>query len=93
MLLEFIIIHSSAFLGNAALGRARGRDALRAVLGRAGFYTLFVAGFALAFKTWSAARELLGAHVHLAAGADPGQAPNDEAKLAHRGAGRDGKRP
>jgi hypothetical protein len=51
MLLEFIIIHSSAFMGSLWV-HERGGTAALGVLGLGAFYTLFVGGFALAFHTW-----------------------------------------
>src|SRR5262245_49642260 len=51
MLLEFIIIHSSAFMGNALLApAARSRRAL-VVVGFGLFYSLFLVGFSLSFHT------------------------------------------
>ncbi len=52
MLLEFIVVHSTGFMGNAALGRGSRRKRVLSILGLGGFYTLFVGGFALAFRTW-----------------------------------------
>lgn len=57
MLLEFIVVHSAAFMGSVALGDPGTSKLLKygkvkAVLGLGLFYTLFVAGFALAFGTW-----------------------------------------
>lgn len=52
MLLEFIIVHSSAFLGSLILGGGPRDARIRAGLGLGALYTLFVAGFALAFRTW-----------------------------------------
>jgi len=52
MLLEFIIVHSSAFMGTVALSRERTSRRVLAVLGLGGFYSLFVVGFALGFGTW-----------------------------------------
>jgi hypothetical protein len=51
MLLEFIIIHSAAFMGSILLGTAERRAKLTAMLGLGGFYTLFVGGFSIAFHT------------------------------------------
>lgn len=57
MILEFIVVHSAAFMGSVALG-VTNTPALvkygkvKAVIGLGLFYTLFVAGFALAFGTW-----------------------------------------
>lgn len=52
MLLEFIIVHSSGFMGSVLYGDARRVGKVTATLGFGIFYTLFVAGFALAFATW-----------------------------------------
>ena len=52
MLLEFIIVHSSAFMGNVALGNGSRAKKAKAVAGLGLFYTMFVVGFALGFKTW-----------------------------------------
>lgn len=53
MLLEFIVIHSSAFMGRVAFGDgARGRRAV-ALVGVGLFYTIFAGGMALALHaTW-----------------------------------------
>ncbi|MGB7212158.1 MAG: hypothetical protein WBC97_05965 [Gemmatimonadales bacterium] len=53
MLLEFIVIHSAAFMGNVAYGKPPKMGRLAAILGLALFYTLFVGAFALTFhQTW-----------------------------------------
>lgn len=52
MLLEFIIVHSSALMGAVAFGRIVSRRRVLTMLGLGLFYTLFVGGFALAFTTW-----------------------------------------
>lgn len=52
MLLEFIIVHSSAFMGTVILSREGTGKRLLALLGIGLFYTLFVGGFALGFGTW-----------------------------------------
>lgn len=51
MLLEFIIIHSSAFMGVTLFKPGPRKKKLLAMLGLGAFYTLFVGGFALAFHT------------------------------------------
>lgn len=51
MLLEFIIMHSSAFMGTVMFKPGPRKAKLHALLGLAGFYTLFVGGFSLGFKT------------------------------------------
>jgi hypothetical protein len=52
MLLEFIVVHSSAFMGSVVVGKADSAGRVKAVLGLGLFYSLFVLGFALAFKSW-----------------------------------------
>lgn len=52
MLLEFIIVHSSAFMGSVAFSRDPASPRLRNIFGLGLFYSLFVGGFALGFKTW-----------------------------------------
>jgi len=54
MLMEFIVIHSSAFMGVAGWGGFGGRvPRTLAIVGLGLFYSLFVGGFALMFKTWA----------------------------------------
>jgi hypothetical protein len=52
MLLEFIVVHSAGFMGVAALTDNPKRPRAKAILGLGAFYTLFVGGFALGFRTW-----------------------------------------
>lgn len=53
MMLEFIVVHSAAFMGNVAFGKAPKIGRVGAILGLGLFYTLFVGAFALGFhKTW-----------------------------------------
>lgn len=52
MLLEFIIVHSSGFMGSVAFSRNSAVLRLRNIFGLALFYSLFVGGFALGFTTW-----------------------------------------
>jgi len=51
MLMEFIVVHSSAFLGFAAVGPERRLTRVLAVLGLGLLYTLFVGSFALLFHS------------------------------------------
>jgi hypothetical protein len=51
MLLEFIIVHSSAFMGNIAVSTGTRQAKVTAMIGLGGFYTLFVGGFSLAFHS------------------------------------------
>jgi hypothetical protein len=52
MLLEFIIIHSSVFMGQVLLSKSSGRAKLTALVGFGLFYSLFAGGFSLALKSW-----------------------------------------
>lgn len=52
MLLEFIIIHSSAFIGNIMYGDLSKQKKITMMLGFFGFYTLFVLAFSLGFGEW-----------------------------------------
>lgn len=52
MLLEFIIVHSSAFMGNVVLSRDNPSRRVRGLFWLGLFYTLFFGGFALGFGTW-----------------------------------------
>ncbi len=52
MLLEFIIVHSSAFMGNVVLSREKASRRVQGLFWLGLFYTLFVGGFALGFGTW-----------------------------------------
>jgi hypothetical protein len=51
MLLEFIVVHSAGFMGVALAAGMPAPKKVMATLALGGFYTLFVGGFALAFKT------------------------------------------
>jgi hypothetical protein len=57
MLLEFIVVHSAAFMGSLAVGAVEVKPLQRwgrttGILGLGVFYSLFVLGFCLAFHTW-----------------------------------------
>ena len=81
MLLEFIIVHSSGFLGTTALAAGSWRRAIRLLVVLVGFYSLFVLGFALAFKTWWPLVSFWGLTVNRLLGLMMGQAPTGEARL------------
>ena len=76
MLIEFIVIHSAAFMGMVLWNDTPARTRIVRALGLGGFYSLFVAAFGFAFETWwplagfwiLVANRLLGALV--------GQAPS-----------------
>ena len=57
MLLEFIVIHSAAFMGAVAFGDLQVQPLLKwgkpvGIVGLGAFYSLFVLGFCLGFHTW-----------------------------------------
>jgi hypothetical protein len=52
MLLEFIIIHSSAFIGNIMYGDLSKNKKITLMLGFFGFYILFVLAFSFGFGEW-----------------------------------------
>lgn len=53
MLVEFVLIHASVFLGNAALEESTSRrNKVMAMGGFAAFYLMFVTSFAWIFKSW-----------------------------------------
>lgn len=52
MLVEFVLVHASVFLGSAVLGTESTARRLATLLGFTLFYGLFVAAFAFAFKAW-----------------------------------------
>jgi hypothetical protein len=51
MLLEFIIIHSSGFMGSVIVSTAQPRAKVTGMLLLGGFYTLFIAAFSISFHT------------------------------------------
>lgn len=53
MLLEFIVVHSTGFMGMAALAPGSSSRRAQIILGLGLLYTLFVGGFAYGFRTWS----------------------------------------
>ncbi len=53
MLVEFIVVHASGFLGGIAFGDIVSRNArIKALCGLAGFYLLFIAAWSYAFQAW-----------------------------------------
>lgn len=78
MLLEFIIIHSSAFMGTVLLASGpRVRRAWR-VVGLGLFYSLFVGSFALAFKALWPLWSFWGLTINRMMSVLVGQAPEGE---------------
>lgn len=80
MLMEFVVVHSSAFMGNVIISRA-GRGARAAALVGFGlFYSLFAGAFALGFKTWWPITMFWGQTLNRLLGVLFGQVPDDEQK-------------
>jgi len=80
MLLEFVIVHSSAFMGAMLLGKQRRAKKVKTIIGLGVFYTLFVAGFALGCKTWWPVWSFWGLMLNRLLGMLLGQAPRGEAR-------------
>jgi hypothetical protein len=85
MLMEFIVIHSAAFMGTVAWGTAPAGSKARNVIGLGLFYTLFVAGFALAFRSWWPLLGFWGLTLNRLLGALIGQGDGEEKQLVQRG--------
>lgn len=86
MLLEFIVVHSAAFLGSVAFSDAPKATRLSGTLGLAAFYTLFAGGFALAAKSWWPLLSFWGLIINRLLGILLGAAPSGAEKLyASRG--------
>jgi len=85
MLMEFIVIHSSGFMGAAVWGSARKAPRGLVILGFGAFYTLFVGGFALVFKTWAPLVGFWVLTLNRLLGAVVGQADGKEKALVMRG--------
>ena len=80
MVLEFIIMHSSAFLGMAAIAPVARRQRIEAILGLGGFYTLFVLGLSRTFHSWWPLGSFWGLMLNRLLGVMIGQAPSGEQK-------------
>ncbi|MEO8682372.1 MAG: hypothetical protein ABI665_25210, partial [Vicinamibacterales bacterium] len=52
MVLEFIVIHSSAFLAGVAAAAASRRGKALSIIGMGAFYSLMLAGFAISQGEW-----------------------------------------
>jgi hypothetical protein len=81
MLLEFIIMHSSAFMGNVLISNASRAGKTVGMLGLGAFYTLFVGAFSLAFHQLWPLWNFWGLMANRLLGVLIGQAPAGEEKL------------
>jgi hypothetical protein len=80
MLMEFIVLHSAAFMGTVALGAgSRGGRGL-IILGFGALYTLFAGAFSLVFKSWWPLASFWGLTLNRLLGVLLGQVPDAEQK-------------
>jgi hypothetical protein len=88
MLVEFVVIHSAAFMGMVLWSDAPTRTRIVRVLGLGGFYSMFVAAFALGFHTWWPLAGFWILVLNRLLGALVGQAPSGaEREFVRRGWG------
>jgi len=86
MLLEFIVVHSAAFLGTVMFSAGDPRKKAMGMLALGGFYTLFVGGFSLGFKTWWPLVSFWGLMLNRLMSVLVGHAPSvDQKALVQRG--------
>lgn len=52
MMIEFIVIHSAAFMGSVAIAQKGAWRTIGAIVGFGLFYSVFAGAFSLAFRTW-----------------------------------------
>jgi hypothetical protein len=52
MLIEFLVVHSTPFMGSVVMGKHPRRVKVRGLLGFGIMYSAFAAGFALSFERW-----------------------------------------
>ncbi len=84
MLLEFVIVHSSVFLGNLLLAAGDRMKRLQTGMAIGGFYTMFVAGFAVAFHSWWPLVNFWGLTAKRLASVFAGVVPSGEEKMLMR---------
>jgi hypothetical protein len=75
MVLEFIIVHSSAFMGHVAMSREDRSRRLGAVLGLGLLYSVFVVAFAWGFQSWWPVYAFWGLTLNRMLGIMTGDAP------------------
>lgn len=80
MMMEFVVVHSSAVMGSVVVSRAN-RGLRTVALVKFGlFYSIFAGAFALAFKTWWPITMFWGQTLNRLLGVLFGQVPDDEQK-------------
>jgi hypothetical protein len=80
MLLEFIIVHSSAIMGSVVVSEQPGREKATRLLGLGALYSLFAGGFSLSFKSWWPLATFWGLTLNRLLSVLLGQAPTGEAR-------------
>ncbi len=80
MLLEFIIMHSSAFMGSVIVSRGGRAKKSIALLALGGFYSLFAGAFSISFRSWWPLLNFWGLTINRLLGVLIGQAPSGEEK-------------
>ena len=78
MLMEFIVIHSAAFMGTVALSNADRGKRTMGILGFGLLYTLFAGGFSLGFRSWWPLGSFWGQTGNRLLGVIVGQVPDEE---------------
>lgn len=78
MLVEFLIVHSAAFMGSVVLGKASRREKVRSLVGVGVFYTLLIGGFALGFRAWWPLWTFWGLTLNRLSGVLVGHAPSGQ---------------
>ena len=80
MLMEFIVVHSSAFMGNVVISKANRGGRAAALVGFGLFYSLFAGAFALAFDSWWPITMFWGQTLNRLLGVLFGQVPDEDQK-------------
>lgn len=81
MVMEFVIIHSSGFMGRVMIDEGDKKKRGLTLVGLALFYSLFVGGFALSFETWWPLAAFWGMTLNRILFILLGHAPEGEGKL------------
>jgi hypothetical protein len=80
MLMEFIVIHSAAFMGRVAISNADRTKRTTGILGFGALYTVFAGAFSLAFRSWWPITSFWGQTINRLLGVILGQVPDEQQK-------------
>jgi hypothetical protein len=80
MLLEFVVVHSAAFMGTVAVAPAGRAKRALGIVGFGAFYSLFAAAMGLAFQSWWPVIAFAGLTLNRLLGVLLGQVPDAEQK-------------